>query len=89
MGMFSREIATSLFERTRLNSTETVRPSLDETMAVRIAEMPIAAKRSIIRIGGGVLLAAASEELRAWAEFLEIPVSRPLIGRASSRTCIP
>ncbi|GHS88434.1 acetolactate synthase, large subunit, biosynthetic type [Synergistales bacterium] len=80
MDMFSREIDTELFERTYQDSPVTVRPALDPDTAKTIAKKLIDAKQPVIHAGGGVLLAEASEELAALAEFLDIPVSRTLMG---------
>jgi acetolactate synthase-1/2/3 large subunit len=80
MDMFSREIDTDLFERTYQDSPVTVRPALDADTAKIIAKKLVDARRPVIHAGGGVLLAEASEELAALAEFLDIPVSRTLMG---------
>ncbi|GHV33734.1 acetolactate synthase, large subunit, biosynthetic type [Synergistales bacterium] len=80
MDMFSREIDTELFERTYQDSHVTVRPALDPDTAKTIAKKLIDANQPVIHAGGGVLLAEASEELAALAEFLDIPVSRTLMG---------
>ncbi|GHS95465.1 acetolactate synthase, large subunit, biosynthetic type [Synergistales bacterium] len=80
MDMFSREIDTELFERTYQDSPVTVRPALDPDTAKTIAKKLIDARLPVIHAGGGVLLAEASEELAALAEFLDIPVSRTLMG---------
>ena len=83
MDIFSREIDTLYFERTFSGSPETAKPALDEEAANAIARMMIAAKVPVIHAGGGILLADASEELRELAEFLEIPVSRTLMGQGA------
>ncbi|MDR1732220.1 MAG: thiamine pyrophosphate-binding protein [Synergistaceae bacterium] len=80
MDMFSRAIDTDLFERTYMDSPRTIRPALDPETAKVIAERLIAAERPVLHAGGGILLAEASEELRELAEFLDIPVSRTLMG---------
>jgi len=85
MDMFSRESEDFLWERTYLDSPETVRPGLDPDTAKKIAEKLIAAKNLCIYAGGGVLMSQASEELAALAEFLSIPVARTLMGQG----CIP
>ena len=85
MDMFSREIETDLFERTYLDSPETIRPALAPQAAKDIARRLVEAERPLIHAGGGVLLSGASDALRALAEFLEIPVSRTLMGQG----CLP
>ena len=85
MDMFSRETEDFLWERTYMDSHTTVRPALDPDTAKEIAEKLINAKNPVIYAGGGVLLSQASEELAAFAEFLEIPVARTLMGQS----CLP
>ncbi|HWP51379.1 MAG TPA: thiamine pyrophosphate-binding protein [Clostridia bacterium] len=81
MDMFSREIDTDLFERTYLDSDLTLRPALAPDAAKAIAKRLVEAKNPVMHAGGGILLAQASEELAALAEFLDIPVSRTLMGQ--------
>jgi len=85
MDMFSREIDDRLFERTYKDSRETIRPALAPAAAKAIAKRLVESKNPVIHAGGGVLLANASEELAELAEFLEIPVSRTLMGQG----CLP
>ena len=85
MDMFSREIETDCWERTYMDSHETIKPALDPATAKAIAKELIEAKNPVIHAGGGVLLAQASDELAALVEFLDIPVSRTLMGQS----CIP
>ena len=83
MDMFSREVDTKFFERTYLDSHETVKPSLDEEAAKKIVKALVEAKNPVIHVGGGIILARASEELKDVVEFLEIPVSRTLMGQGA------
>lgn len=85
MDMFSREIDTACFERTHMDSHETIRPSLCSDTAERLVSRLLESKNPVIHAGGGVLLAQASEELKAFVEHLEIPVSRTLMGQS----CLP
>lgn len=81
MDMFSREIDTDLFARTYRDSSRTIRPALDPEAAESIAKRLVEAKNPVLHAGGGVLLAEASKELAALADFLDIPVSRTLMGQ--------
>ena len=81
MDMFSREIDTDLFARTYRDSDCTIKPALAPSAVREIAKRLVEAERPVIHAGGGVLLAQASEELAALAEFLDIPVSRTLMGQ--------
>lgn len=85
MDMFSREMEEGLWQRTYNDSHFTCRPALDPKAAQEIAKMLVEAKSPMLHAGGGVLLAQASEELAALAEFLDIPVSRTLMGQG----CLP
>lgn len=85
MDMFSREVDVDLFERTYRDSHETVRPALNPATAKEIAKRLVEAKNPVIHAGGGVLLSQASEELAALSDFLDIPISRTLMGQG----CVP
>lgn len=81
MDMFSREIEEDLWARTYHDSRVTAKPALAPDAARAIAEKLVNAKAPVLHAGGGILLAQASEELAALAEFLDIPVSRTLMGQ--------
>ena len=81
MDMFSREMDEELWERTYHDSPVTARPALDPQAAKAIAKKLVEAKNPVLHAGGGILLAQASDELAALAEFLDIPVSRTLAGQ--------
>lgn len=81
MDMFSREMEEDLWARTYRDSHVTMRPALDPAAAKAIAEKLVNAENPVLHAGGGILLAQASEELAALAEFLDIPVSRTLAGQ--------
>ena len=81
MDMFSREVEEDLWERTHHDSHFTCKPALDPAAAKAIAEKLVNAKAPVLHAGGGILLAKASDELAALAEFLDIPVSRTLMGQ--------
>lgn len=81
MDMFSREMDDELWERTYKDSSVTLRPGLSPEAAAAIAKELVDAKAPVMHAGGGILLAQASGELAALAEFLDIPVSRTLAGQ--------
>lgn len=81
MDMFSREMEDYLWDRTYQDSPVTMKPALDPAAAKAIAKELVEAKAPVIHAGGGILLAQASEELAALAEYLDIPVSRTLMGQ--------
>lgn len=81
MDVFSEEIKEDLFARTYRDSHETIRPALAPSAAKAIAKKLVEAKNPVIHAGGGVLSAGASKELQDLAEFLDIPISRTLMGQ--------
>ncbi len=81
MDVFSVEIEEDLFARTYKDSSETIRPALAPEAARAIAKKLIEAKDPVIHAGGGILLANASKELEELVDFLDIPVSRTLMGQ--------
>lgn len=83
MDMFSREIDTRYFERAKLGNLNTVKPSLEPQTAKAIAKKLIEAKAPVIHVGGGIILAQASKELEELVDFLDIPVSRTLMGQGA------
>jgi acetolactate synthase-1/2/3 large subunit len=70
-----------LWERTYKESHETEKGGISQSAAAKIAKRLVEAKNPVIHAGGGILLAEASEELAALAEFLDVPVSRTLAGQ--------
>lgn len=81
MDMFSREIEEDLFLRTYRDSHSTGKPALDPVIAKAIARELVEAQRPVLHAGGGILLAGASQELAQLSEFLDIPISRTLMGQ--------
>lgn len=81
MDMFSRKMEDYIWDRTYRDSHVTMKPALAPEAAKAIAKRLLEAKAPLIHAGGGILLAQASEELAALAEFLDIPVSRTLMGQ--------
>lgn len=83
MDMFSRELDTDYFERTFHDAPTTVKPALPKETAMGIAKMLIEAKNPVIHIGGQLIPCEASEELTALVDFLDIPVTRTLMGQGA------
>lgn len=81
MDVFSEKIEEDLFKRTYQDSHETIKPALAPSAAKAIAEKLVNASNPVIHAGGGILLANASRELEELVEFLDIPVSRTLMGQ--------
>lgn len=81
MDMFSREIDDKLFARTHKESHEIFKPSIPENTAKEIAKELINAKNPLIHVGGQAVFSEATDELRELVEFLDIPVTRTLMGQ--------
>lgn len=81
MDMFSRKIDTALFERVQKHTRKLQKPSIDDETARKIVQTLIDAKTPVIQAGGGVILADAAEELKAFVDHLGIPVAHSLMGK--------
>lgn len=83
MDIFSKEVDVALFERLSLNSKHLHKPSLDEEVAAEIVRKLTHAKRPLLYVGGGVVLADAAVELRALVDHLSLPVAHTLMGKGA------
>jgi len=83
MDIFSKEIDTELFERLTYNAKSLRKPSLDEETAAEIVKRLVAAKRPVLYVGGGVIGADATAELRSFVDHLQIPVAHTLMGKGA------
>ena len=83
MDIFSKEIETELFERLSHNVKSLRKPSLDEATAAEIVKKLASAKRPVLYVGGGVIGADATGELRRFVDHLQIPVAHTLMGKGA------
>jgi acetolactate synthase-1/2/3 large subunit len=83
MDIFSKEIDVALFDRLRHNAKALRKPSIDDETAREIVDRLLAAKRPLLYVGGGILLAGAAAELRAFVDHLQIPVAHTLMGKGA------
>ncbi|MGF6905767.1 thiamine pyrophosphate-binding protein [Fusobacterium sp. PH5-44] len=83
MDMFSREVDTSFFNRTFKDAHTIGKSAIDPEVAKAIVKKLVEAKNPVIHVGGGILTSRASEELKEFIDFLEIPVSRTLMGQGA------
>jgi len=81
MEIFSTEIDVALFGRLHHNAKSLARPSIDEDVARTIVRTLIGAKNPVLYVGGGVALAGATAELRAFVDHLALPVAHSLMGK--------
>lgn len=83
MDIFSSEIDVELFDRLRLNTKTLAKPSLDEDTAVQIVGKLAAARKPVLYVGGGIMLADATAELREFVDHLQIPVAHTIMGKGA------
>ncbi|OIQ82620.1 glyoxylate carboligase [mine drainage metagenome] len=74
------QLAEIEFDPELYQPLEVARPRPSQAQVERVLEMLQAAERPLIVAGGGVLLADASEQLRAFAELTGVPVVPTLMG---------
>jgi acetolactate synthase-1/2/3 large subunit len=83
MDVFSQPLDSALFARLNHNTQELVRPSIDDETARIIVTRLAAAERPVLYVGGGVLLARASDELERFVDHMAIPVAHSLMGKGA------
>lgn len=83
MDVFSAEIDVALFERLKANAKTLSKPSIDEDTAATIVRALAEAETPLIYAGGGVILARAADELKAFVDHMGIPVAHSLMGKGA------
>ncbi|WP_153111631.1 thiamine pyrophosphate-binding protein [Propionivibrio limicola] len=83
MDIFSKEIDVELFDRVLANTRQIAKPSMDEETAEKIVKQLLEAKTPLLYVGGGIMLADCTTELREFAEHLQLPVAHTLMGKGA------
>ena len=83
MDIFSKEIDVELFDRVLANTRQIVKPSMDDETAEKIVKQLLEAKTPLLYVGGGVMLADCTKEMREFAEHLQLPVAHTLMGKGA------
>jgi len=83
MDVFSAEIDSHFFTRLDNNTRVLRKPSLDAKTAREIVRRMAEARQPLIYAGGGIVLAQAWEEFRAFVDHLGIPVAHSLMGKGA------
>ena len=83
MDIFSKEVDIERFARVKKNTRSLSKPSLDEDVAKEIVTRMVEAKKPLLYVGGGIILADAAEELRAFVDHTNIPVAHSLMGKGA------
>ena len=85
MDIFSEVIPSDSFDRVAQNTRALKKPSIDDETAREIVTALAEAQTPIAYVGGGILLAQASEELREFVEHMGLPVAHSLMGKGALR----
>ncbi|MCK0142756.1 thiamine pyrophosphate-binding protein [Aliiroseovarius sp. F20344] len=85
MDIFSEVIPSDTFDRIIDNTRALKKPSIDDETAREIVEKLAKADSPVAYVGGGILLAQASEELREFVEHMGLPVAHSLMGKGALR----
>jgi acetolactate synthase-1/2/3 large subunit len=83
MDIFSAEARSTLFDRVKVNAPTYQKPSIDDATARTIVKTLLSARKPVMYVGGGILLANAARELRDFADHLGIPVAHSLMGKGA------
>ena len=81
MDIFSEKVDGALFERQLHNTRRLRRPSIDRQTAEEIVRLLAEANNPVVYAGGGIVLADAAAELRAFVDHLDIPVAHSAMGK--------
>jgi len=85
MDIFSERISSDTFDRVAKNTRRLKKPSIDDETAREIVEKLAKASNPVAYVGGGILLAQASEELRDFVDHMGLPVAHSLMGKGALR----
>ena len=83
MDIFSEVIPSDTFDRAAQNTKSLKKPSIDDETAREIVEALANAENPVAYVGGGILLAQASEELDAFVSHMDLPVAHSLMGKGA------
>ena len=83
MDVFSEQIDSSTFDGVIHNTRALMKPSIDDDTARRVVTTLAEAETPVMYVGGGILLADASEELRQFVDHMQIPVAHSLMGKGA------
>ena len=85
MDIFSAVISSDTFDRLAQNTRALKKPSIDDETAREIVEALASAEKPVAYVGGGILLAKASKELREFVDHMSLPVAHSLMGKGALR----
>ena len=85
MDIFSEVIPSDTFDRVAKNTRALKKPSIDGDTAREIVEALATSEKPVVYVGGGILLAQASDELREFVDHMGLPVAHSLMGKGALR----
>ncbi len=85
MDVFSEVISSDSFDRVAQNTRALKKPSIDDDTAREIVKALATAENPVAYVGGGILLAQASDELRGFVDHMGLPVAHSLMGKGALR----
>jgi len=85
MDIFSEIIPSDSFDRIAGNTRALVKPSIDDETARRIVTSLAESENPVAYVGGGILLAKASEELRDFVDHMGLLLAHSLMGKGALR----
>ena len=85
MDVFSEVIPPDTFDRVAKNTRALKKPSIEDDTAHDIVEALATSKSPVAYVGGGILLAQASEELREFVDHMGLPIAHSLMGKGALR----
>lgn len=83
MDIFSAEARSTLFDRVKANASTYQKPSIDDATARSVVKTLLSARKPVMYVGGGILLADAARELRDLVDHLGVPVAHSLMGKGA------
>ncbi len=91
MDIFSAEVDVATFDRVMAGTQVLAKPALDPATAEQIVANLLTAERPLLHVGGGPVLADATDELAELVNHLQIPVTHSLMGKgvvADDNPCV-
>lgn len=85
MDIFSQRISADSFEWIAQNTRALIKPTIDDETARQINTKLAQSDHPVAYVGGGILLAKASEELADFVNHMELPVAHSLMGKGALR----
>ena len=83
MDVFSERIPDSSFALVAKNQRQWIKPGIDDETARKIVTTLGEAERPVLYVGGGILLAQASNELEEFVDHMQIGVAHSLMGKGA------